>query len=197
MFGKRGRTGQAPGHSDRAVDPDELQRSIDEGFLIARAALVVAVANVVIRNALERGVAFESDEVADAVRIELERLADEQRAESDRIGELIPTAERQRGRSRHQHDYRRGDSVALRTRQASYRALADRLHACTTDSAFIDAVIVDARDRAWGDIGAAVVDRLGWAQAPAPDYAVGRDDRLRQLIDEDLAALARWRDATD
>lgn len=193
MFGKRGRS---DGH-DRSVDPDELQRSVDEGFLIARAALIVAIANVIIRNALERGADFATEDVAAAVREELERLADEQRTESRRMAELLTTAERQRGRSRHQHDYRRGDSLALRTREASYNALAHRLMDCTADTDFVEKVIVDARDRAWADVGSAVVDRLGWAQRPAPDYAVGRDERLRQLIDEDLAALGRQHDATD
>ncbi len=56
------------------------------------------------------------------------------------------------------------------------------------DKGFVDGIVLAARP-AWDDIGTTVVGRSGWAQRPADDYEVGRDDRLQQMLDEDFAAL--------
>jgi hypothetical protein len=177
-------------HDDvRPVDADELRRSVDEGFLIAKSALTVSVANRIILDALQENETFDPERIAEAARAELGRLAAEQRDDAERMRQIHAKAQKQKGRSRHQHDYRRGDDLALRTREASYTELAERLDACRDDAAFVDGVVVSARERAWDDIGGAVVDRLGWAQRPTADYEIGRDDRLQQMLDEDFAAL--------
>jgi hypothetical protein len=185
IFGKR--SGQDA--REKSVDPDELRRSVDEGLLIAKSAVTVAVANRIILNALQRDEQFDADEVAGQTREELERMASEQAADAARMREVRAKAQKQKGRSRHQHDYRRGDDLKLRTREATYEELAEELRARKTDDAWVDGIVVAARERAWDDIGETVVGRLGWAQRPTADYEVGRDDRLRAMLDEDFAAL--------
>lgn len=116
-------------------------------------------------------------------------MAEEQRGDAARMREIRATASKQKGRSRHQHDYRRGDDLKLRTREATYEELAAMLDRRRDDQAFVDRIVLQARARAWDDIGTTVVGRLGWAQRPADDYEIGRDDRVQQLLDEDFAAL--------
>lgn len=174
---------------DRPVSQVELKRAVDEGFLIAKAAVTIAVANRIITNALRDQGYFDHALIAEATREELHRMAEEQRGDAARMREILITSSKQKGRSRHQHDYKRGDDLKLRTRQATYEQLATMLDGRRDDQGFVDRIVLAARARAWDDIGTTVVGRLGWAQRPADDYEVGRDDRLQQLLDEDFAAL--------
>ena len=185
LFGRRSKNDVR----DRPVSQVELKRAVDEGFLIAKAAVVVAVANRIITNALRDQGYFDHALIADAARQELHRMAEEQRGDAARMREIRATSSKQKGRSRHQHDYRRGDDHKLRTREATYEELAARLDARRDDQKFVDGIVLQARARAWDDIGTTVVGRLGWAQRPADDYEVGRDERLQQMLDEDFATL--------
>ncbi|MDM7892611.1 hypothetical protein [Curtobacterium caseinilyticum] len=174
---------------DRPISQVELKRAVDEGFLIAKAAVTVAVANRIITNALRDQGYFDHAVIAEATRQELHRMAEEQRGDAARMREIRATSSKQKGRSRHQHDYKRGDDLKLRTREATYEQLATMLDARRDDQGFVDRIVLQARARAWDDIGTTVVGRLGWAQRPADDYEIGRDERLQQMLDEDFAAL--------
>ncbi|KTR06480.1 hypothetical protein [Curtobacterium luteum] len=185
LFGRRSKNDVR----DRPVSQVELKRAVDEGFLIAKAAIVVAVANRIITNALRDQGYFDHALIADAARQELHRMAEEQRGDAARMREIRATSSKQKGRSRHQHDYRRGDDHKLRTREATYEELAALLDRRRDDQKFVDGIVLQARARAWDDIGTTVVGRLGWAQRPTDDYEIGRDERLQQMLDEDFATL--------
>ena len=174
---------------DRPISQVELKRAVDEGFLIAKAAVTIAVANRIITNALRDQGYFDHALIAEATREELHRMAEEQRGDAARMREIRSTSSKQKGRSRHQHDYRRGDDLKLRMREATYEQLAAMLDKRRDDQHFVDGIVLAARARAWDDIGTTVVGRLGWAQRPADDYEIGRDDRLQQMLDEDFAEL--------
>jgi len=174
---------------DRPVSQVELKRAVDEGFLIAKAAVTIAVGNRIITNALRDQGYFDHALIAEVAREELHRMAEEQRGDAERMRDIRSKSSKQKGRSRHQHDYRRGDDLKLRTREATYEKLAEMLDKRREDQGFVDGIVLQARARAWDDIGTTVVGRLGWAQRPADDYEIGRDDRLQQMLDEDFAAL--------
>ena len=185
------RGGGGPGSSaDPApVDPAALERATGEGLLIARAAAVVSVANRIVVRALRDDDVFDHDETAASVRRTLHRLAEEQRYQNTRIGAARAKALRSKGRSRHQHDYRKGDDETLWFREKTYVAVADRLDALRDDDEYVDDIVQAAVARAWGDVGDAVVSRAR-AAAVVVDaaYAEARDERLAGLGD-DLAAL--------
>ncbi|MEK6342797.1 MAG: hypothetical protein V4737_03000, partial [Curtobacterium sp.] len=185
LFGRRSKNDVR----DRPVSQVELKRAVDEGFLIAKAAIVVAVANRIITNALRDQGYFDHALIADAARQELHRMAEEQRGDAARMREIRATSSKQKGRSRHQHDYRRGDDHKLRTREATYEELAALLDRRRDDQKFVDGIVLQARARAWDDIGTTVVGRLGWAQRPTDDYEVGRDERLQQMAAAALELL--------
>ncbi|TPG06887.1 hypothetical protein [Curtobacterium flaccumfaciens] len=174
---------------DRPISQVELKRAVDEGFLIAKAAVTIAVANRIITNALRDQGYFDHALIAEATREELHRMAEEQQGDAARMRDIRSTSSKQKGRSRHQHDYRRGDDLKLRMREATYEQLAAMLDKRRDDQHFVDGIVLAARARAWDDIGTTVVGRLGWAQRPADDYEIGRDDRLQQMLDEDFAEL--------
>lgn len=173
----------------RRAERTALERAVDEGVLIVRSALVVAVTNQIIRRALQEHLPFDEDVATRVTRDEIDRLAAEQTAAAVRVRTLRRMTGRSYGQSRHQFDYRPEDAGALKLREAASKGVARELAARRDDDAFVAGVVADARSRAWDDVGQAVVDRLGWAARPADDYDDGRADRLRDLVEGDLAAL--------
>ena len=185
---KFGKTRKAP--SEPATpDPVALERAVSEGVLISRAAAVVSVANSIVIRALRDDEHFDHERTRGAVRTILGRLAAEQREQNERIGGERAKALRAKVRSRHQHDYRRGDDDALWFREKTYTAVAERLDDLQSDEGFVDGIVASAVDRAWGDVGAAIVTKVAAVEAVDPAYPDERDQRLRALVDEDIAAL--------
>ena len=178
------------GPSARRADPSPLERAVDEGYLIIRASLVVATKNQVIRRALQEKLPFDEEVAARFVREEIARLVEEQLEGARRLRRLRRRTHRSYGQSQHQFDYRVDDLDALRLREATHKALVKRLAHVGRDDGFVARVVDAARLRAWDEVGSTVVDRIGWAAAPAPGYDEGRDERLRALLDDDLAALS-------
>ena len=174
------------------VDPTALEHAVGEALLIARQAAIVATTNRIIVRALHEGAVFDRDHTQDLVRDELRRLAAEQRATARRVSGERRKAGRARGQSRHQHDYRRDDDFPLWFRENTYLTVAERLLALQDDSDWVDDIVAVAVDRAWSDVGAAVVTRVRSAVVVEDDdYAEHRDERLRGLVDDDLEALRR------
>lgn len=101
---------------DRPISQVELKRAVDEGFLIAKAAVTIAVGNRIITNALRDQGYFDHALIAEAAREELHRMAEEQRGDAARMREIRSTSSKSKGRSRHQHDYRRGDDLVAHAR---------------------------------------------------------------------------------
>jgi len=187
MFGRSRRVEPAP--EPGPVDPEALERATSEGLLIARAAAVVALANRIIVEALHEGRPFEHDRTAQEARVTLRALADEQLAQRERIAGARAKALRAKGRSRHQHDYRPKDDGALWFREQAYVAVAERLRLLADDDDHVDGLVADAVDRAWGDVGSAVVLRARTHAVADARYEEGREERVRLLLDDDLAAL--------
>jgi hypothetical protein len=179
-----------PGQRRRA-ERSALERSVDEGLLIIRSALVVSATNHVIRRALQEALPFDEAVATQVVRDDMTMLAEQQRAGAARVRRLRRQTGRAYGQSRHQFDYRPDDAGALKLREATAKALSDELVSRRDDDAFVGGVVEAARSRAWDDVGSTVVDRLGWAASPAPGYDDGREERIRGLVEDDLAALVR------
>lgn len=172
----------------RSVDPD-VRRSVEEGALIVRAAVVVAVANAIIVRGVGEQRPFDEGVARQRVRDELRHLADEQEEEARRLRRTRRVAHRSYGQSQHQFDYRVEDADALRRRERAAALLAVDLRAASEDDAYLDGVLAAARRRAADDVGAAAVTKLGNVRPPDADYEQERAERLRQLREVDLAGL--------
>ncbi|NRD25640.1 hypothetical protein [Frigoribacterium sp. VKM Ac-2836] len=177
----------------RRAERTALERAVDEGLLIVRSALVVAVTNHIIRRALQEHLPFDEAVATEAARDEIDRLIAEQTAAAVRVRRLRRMTGRSYGQSRHQFDYRPEDVDALKLREAASKGVARALATRRDDDDFVAEVVAAARSRAWDDVGQTVVDRLGWAARPDDDYDDGRPERLRDLVEGDLAALRRAR----
>lgn len=179
----------------RRAERTALERAVDEGLLIVRSALVVAVTNQIIRRALQEHLPFDEAVATRVTRDEIDRLTAEQAAAAVRVRRLRRMTGRSYGQSRHQFDYRPEDVDALKLREAASKGVARALAARRDDDDFVAEIVAAARSRAWDDVGQTVVDRLGWAARPDDDYDDGRHERLRDLVEGDLAALREARAA--
>jgi hypothetical protein len=176
-------------------DPQPLapfEQALQEGLLIARHGVTLAVRNRLIVRALRENEAFDDAATARMIDEELERAAEEQRENANGAQTLKTVAGRSAGIADHAHDYHRVDTVTLERRHLLYAALADSLDRSRHDDAFVAAIAERARTDAWEDIGDNVVSRLETRMssvADEPDYESKRPERLRQLLEEDLASL--------
>jgi len=174
----------------QAPTADEA-RATEEGLLVARAALVLAVRNWIILRALRDRAPFSTEATAEAVRLELGRLAGEQEGYAMRAGVLRKRAERLVGRPRHEHDYGADDEPVLRRRQNVHIALARELTRSADDPEYVADIVRTAHQQAMDDVGVAILNGIGWTGPRDAAYDSDREDRLRDLR-TDLRRL-RWR----
>lgn len=173
------------------VDPAEVEGAVSDGLLIAKSAATIGVANRIIVRALREQKSFDRDETAEAVRAELGRLAAEQRDLATRMVDARTKALKSKGRSRHQFDYRADDNSALAARETIYTTIASRLEERARDEALVADIVIAARDRAWNDVGGAIMSHVNAVVVPDVAYGANREARLKELLDVDLAALAK------
>jgi len=172
-----------------ALDPDALRRSVDDGVIITRSAIVVALDNWIILRALSEGEPFDAAATTAEARSELERIEAEQRELSTRAAAIRTKVSRRRGTALHGHDYKQADDMALALRSAAHAEVADRLAQQREDEDYLATLVEDARMRAWGDVGSAILGRIG---SPVVGYDAaddGREDRIRELREVDIPGL--------
>lgn len=186
---------RAPALPPYRPDPQPLapfEQALEEGLLIARHGVTLAVRNRLIVRALRENEPFDDAVSARIVDEELKRAADEQREYANAARALKAAAGRSFGIADHAHDYHLVDTATLERRHLLYAALADSLESWRKDNTVVAAIGETARTDAWNDIGDNVVSRLVTRMssvADDPDYHLRRPERLRQLLEEDLAAL--------
>ncbi len=170
------------------VPVDEL---VDEGVMIAGAALRLAIKNGIVLRALRDRADFDETAALDAVRTELWDLAVEKEDDAQRIADARDDARDRSGKAVHQSDYRAGDLHTLERREEVSRGLAERLRQLSSDDEYVRAVYARANEAALDELSAWIGATIPGAGAPRDprDYEQGRDERLRALVNVDLAML--------
>ncbi|MBT2497834.1 hypothetical protein J7E25_01870 [Agromyces sp. ISL-38] len=196
---------------DRAALPKRPTPSFDEmlaeGVLVAESAGRMALKNRLIVFALRGEERFEPARAMAMARDVLYELVQEADEAAERAAAERESASQREGRSAHQHDYHRADTVNLRHRERVYAGVAKRLWELREDPAYLERLTEHARDAAWEDIAAAIDARLAreWPDiAVDAEYELARDERTRELLvdlERDLreadAERARRADAGD
>lgn len=161
---------------------------VADAMLVARAGVRQKVKNVVIMRTLRDGADFDLEWYTDAVRDELETLANENEAAADQLVRDAKHAQKRHRRATGARDYIDKDVPKLRRRRRVHLALAERLRALADDGQSVTELINDARVLALDDIAsaAAAVPR---AHGPKPLSGPARRIAMADLRDE-LAELA-------
>ena len=185
----------APASAPPAARPISIERSVDEGVLIASAAVTMDVKNYIIVEAIRDGSAFDATNVEAAVRRELLELARENEASAHRVQQLSVDVQTVRGpRDRDNSEgYEFDDHPTLTKRGVIHVMLAAELERLSEDSGFVADLAERARVQAWADVGSAIQSRL-IDSIPHPrdaDYEREKDARIRALIDINFRALEK------
>jgi hypothetical protein len=186
-------TAPAPTRELPQRKPISIERSVDEGVLIASAAVTMDVKNYIIVEAIRDGGAFDADNVVTAVRRELLALAEENEASAHRVQQLSVDVQTVRGPRDNSEGYQVDDHPTLTKRGVIHVMLAAELERLSEDSTFVAELAERARLQAWADVGNAIETRLVESIPTPPDdaYEAEKDARIRALIDINLRALEK------
>jgi hypothetical protein len=174
----------------RDVTIDEM---VDDGVLIASAAVSLAVKNLLILSSMRDHIDYSAERAGAVVRAELVALIAEKEEDAARLSREAAEAARRDGRASRHDDYRAVDSEPLARRAEVSGRLAERLRELSDDEPFTAGLAERARTDAWGEIGASIAARASRATVVRdPDYDRERGDRMLQLLGDlaDLADLA-------
>lgn len=156
---------------------------VDEAVLIASAGVRISVKNLIILRALRDHHDYDEVRIVEAVRQELQNMADEKDADADRLAQLGVDAHQRPGQPAHHDDYRRVDTGAIERREAVSQGLAVRLRELSDDDEFVCELVRTAHGFAWDEIAASVEAKLQAAAQPVDkNYKLYRNDRLLRLI---------------
>jgi hypothetical protein len=186
-------TAPAPIRQLSVRTPISIERSVDEGVLIASAAVAMDVKNQIIVEAIRDGSAFDPANVIAAVRRELLELADEHEASAHRVQQLSVDVQTPRGPRDNSEGYQVDDHPTLTKRGVIHVLLAAELERLSEDQDFVAEIAERARVQAWADVGSAIENRL-IDSIPIPrdaEYEAEKDARVRALLDINLRALEK------
>lgn len=163
-----------------------VERTVEEGLLIALSAIRMAIKNRVILGVLRERADFDPTAYVAATREQIEMLA----VQNTEFGEHFRTGALAAGELDAEDsatESRRLDRLSL-----VHNRISDELTAVAADETRVLGIIESARDSAWNEIGDAWMDRLTrdlMDVRPDPDYARQREGRLQEFIYIDLAGL--------
>ncbi len=164
-----------------------IESLVDEGLLIVESGVRLAVKNQAILWALRDHADFDHLQYLEAVRERLVAAAAEGAEDADRIAdELARPAPGARGGVRYEDTDEPG---RLERRLDVLFGLVERLHSLLDDESYLAGLALAARDAAWEEIGAAVVESASRVAAGAPDLSWDERHQAFALLRFDLEEL--------
>ncbi len=166
-------------------------RMEEEGLLITLSAVRMSVKNSIIVTALRENVNFMEADYGAAAREQLISLSEQNSQDAKRV-EIERKRLMKYKWSEGFSDDDRGDLVLLRRRRKVYERLAVVLLEVAEDPEMIENIVAEAQADAADEIGEAISAQL-IAQAVVaadPDYEAQREQRMKDLVDINLAILA-------
>ncbi|MEO8528797.1 MAG: hypothetical protein ABI435_06940 [Pseudolysinimonas sp.] len=162
---------------------------IDEGVLIAAAAIRMAVKNKGILRTLRDRSDYDGAWYDQRVRKELRRLAEEKAEDADRVTAEIGGARGRSGKGEHASDFRGIDVARLERRLLLLRGLDDRFRELAEDADYVHTLAVASRELASSEIADSV--KATALRELGPVDRLSDDERATQLriLKDDLANL--------
>jgi hypothetical protein len=182
-----------PGASAAPRKPVSIERSVDEGVLIAQSAVTMDVKNRIIVGAIRDGSPFDVTEVRDNVKRELRRLGIENEDNAKRLQSLAVEVQTPRGAPDNSEGYQTDDHPTLTKRGIIHLLLAEELERLSEDHEFVAELAERARVQAWAEVGSAIETRLIESLPKPPDefYEADKDARIRAFYNINLRALEK------
>jgi hypothetical protein len=180
-------------YDDAAVvvrPPATVEQSVAEGLMISEYAVRLRLKNAIAVDAVVSPRAYDPKAYLAEASEAFEELASESQDASDRLTEELARTIGRVGRAQHVHDYRRGDEANVRHRLMVATEAASALRQKAGEEEYLLDLIEQARQDAWHEVSASLVDHaLQYTpDAPTPLDPVDRDIELASLRAE-LEAL--------
>ncbi|HVX08989.1 hypothetical protein [Humibacter sp.] len=180
-------------YDDAAVvvrPPATVEQSVSEGMMISEYAVRLRLKNAIAVDAVVSPRAYDARAYLAEASEAFEELASESQDASDRLTEELARTIGRVGRAQHVHDYRRGDEANVRHRLMVATEAASALRQKAGEEDYLLDLIEQARQDAWHEVSASLVDHaLQYTpDAPTPLDPVDRDIELASLRAE-LEAL--------
>lgn len=175
-------------------DTPSTGRIVDEGMLIALAAVRMALKNRIIVGALRDHSDYDPVKYAAFARQELNEVARQNDEDSTRVERLGSYLSRTTGAGKSRElENKRRDVVRLGRRRTLHDHVAERLRAIAADDDQVAAIVQKARADALQEINEALATRLLAQRVDPrqPGYEAARAARMRAVGKIDLAALAK------
>jgi len=165
LFRRRPRLNLGKFRAPEPIEPAPIERIVEEGVLIARNAVRMAVKNRIIVDAARDHLDFDDGALAGFVHVEFDQLAEQ-------TEHLLEVSRTERNRE-------------------VQKGLAEGLRHASMDGELISNIIDEARELAWSEIGTAIVAKLREAYLPMedPKYQAQRARRLREFRNINFAEL--------
>jgi hypothetical protein len=170
-----------------------VTRAVEEGVLIASAAVAMDAKNHIIVEALREGHPFDLDDVMATVRSGLRALARENDETAHRVEQLAAEVQERGGAENDSEGYHLDDHPTLTKRAIVNLRLGEELERLSENDAFVADVAERARLQAWTDVGDAISQRLIASLPKPPDrfYEEDKEQRIRALFAINLRALEK------
>lgn len=165
LFRRRPRLNLGKFRAPEPIEEAPIERVVEEGVLIARNAVRMAVKNRIIVDAARDHLDYDDGALAGLVHVEFDQLAEQ----SEHLLRVSHTARN----------------------RAVQEGLAEGLRQASMDGELISGIIDEARELAWSEIGTAIIAKLRVAYLPMedPSYGAQRKRRLRELRTINFAEL--------
>lgn len=174
----------------------ELERTVDEGLLIALSAVRMAVKNDIIVGALREHFDYDAERYAENARTELNHLARQNEEYALRVGKMsrdLAAIKRRRSLT----DDQRHDVKQFELRLQVHERLALALDAVADDGDQVARIVASAQRSASEEVSSAVSSKLIELAVDErePDYVEHRGERLEAFVLINLAILQAKHDA--
>lgn len=167
-----------------------VAEAVEEGLLLIEYASRMSVKNRFLIRVLTGQGPWDlarGREVAGGV---LRLLASESDTDADNLEALITRIQSAPRSARDPQGYSRDDVPNMEHRRDASREMARRLREQSADDAYLNDLVGGARRDAWREVASNIEHNLDLEHVPVDaDYLKHREQRMRALVAEDLAAL--------
>jgi hypothetical protein len=175
------------------VPPPSVEAQIEDGVLVALAAVRLAVTNRLIVRSLRDGKDYDEQRVRLRVTKEMLNLAVEKEKDAKRIRKVLETVADKPGAADSPSDFRARDAKTLKRRAKVSSGLAARLAELATDPVLVGELADRAHSAFLDEFAVSVASGARAVQGPANTKPLNQMDRNAELqgLSEDLEKLER------
>lgn len=167
-----------------------VAEAVEEGLLLLEYASRMSVKNSYLIRVLTGQGPWDLARGREVASCVLQLLAAESDIDADNLEALITRLERAPRSARDPQGYSRDDVPNMQHRRDVSKEVARRLRERSDDDAYLNDLVSAARRDAWRDVASNIEHNLDLEYAPVDaDYLKHREERMRDLVAEDLAAL--------